>query len=83
MILGMAWKNSEAPHMALVLSVQVDEEHNKQMPRDEKEQELRWRYKAMSEGSKEGVLDVSAILTLTFESVIGFLAILWSSCGNL
>lgn len=35
----MAWKNSEAPRMALVLGVQVDEGHNKQMPRDEKEQE--------------------------------------------
>lgn len=41
------------------------------------------RRKASSEGSVEWVLGVSAILTLTFQSLIGFLAILWSSCGNL
>lgn len=41
------------------------------------------RRKASSEGSAEWVLGVSAVLTLTFQSLIGFLAILWSGCGNL
>lgn len=38
---------------------------------------------ALSKGSEERVLDVFSILTLTFENLIGFLAILRSGYGNL
>lgn len=36
---------------------------------------------APAKGSEEKAPDVFPTLTLTFESVIGSLAILWSSCG--
>lgn len=84
----MTWKDPEAPCVALVYSVQVEEKH-KQLPRNwyssmgKEQQKWRWRCKALSEGSEEWVLGVAAILTLTFESLIGFLAILRSDCGNL